>query len=67
MQRESYEWYVSSMAIDPEATGILIANGLDVPTAVAGSIIDEPKSPIDPKERGAREIGALIGVGIRLA
>ncbi len=35
--------------IDAEAAGILIENGVDVPTALAGSIIDEPpQSPSAP-------------------
>ena len=36
--------------IDAEAAGILIGNGVDPLTAVAGSIIDEPR----PRARGSK-------------
>ena len=50
--------------IDPEAAGILIESGVDVPTALVGSIIDEPQSPKAQglKAGALRAIGLMIGV-----
>jgi hypothetical protein len=54
---------------DPEAAGILIESGVDVPTALVGSIIDEPRSPM-PQARNtgsSRATGVLIGVVVAVA
>ena len=57
--------------IDPEAAGILIASGVDVPTALAGSIINEPSATVPPKSStGTRTpgiVGFLIGLAVMLA
>ena len=55
-------------SIDPEAAGILIENGLDVPTALAGSVI-ENQSPLVPSRNAAPvlTIGVLIGLATVLA
>jgi hypothetical protein len=53
--------------IDAEAAGILIENGCDPITAVAGSIIEEPRPPRHQNSKAARSLGALIGVLVALA
>ncbi|HVU89100.1 MAG TPA: hypothetical protein VHD36_17380 [Pirellulales bacterium] len=37
--------------IDAEAAGILIENGVDVPTALAGSLVEEAPGPTPPSHR----------------
>ncbi len=53
-------------SIDPEAAGILIENGVDVPTALVGSIIDEPRPPMPQAcNTAARAIGVVVGARLR--
>jgi len=57
--------------IDPEAAGILIANGVDPLTSVAGSIIEEPQNPRPgkPYSKALLAVAIICGlvVGILLA
>jgi hypothetical protein len=52
------------MAIDAESAGILIGNGLDVPTSLAGSVIEDqrPPVPLSRKDRTLRSYGMLAGI-----
>jgi hypothetical protein len=56
-------------SIDSEAAGILIESGVDVPTALAGSIIDEPRpSVLHAQNAGpSRAAGVLVGVVVAVS
>jgi hypothetical protein len=55
--------------IDSEAAGILIESGLDVPTAMAGAIINVPlpRAKHGPRASASRNVGVIIGVAMALA
>ena len=48
--------------IDTDAAGILIGEGLDVPTAIVASIRDPRRRPARHNGRAAFDAGLLIGL-----